>query len=199
MWALCSAARPQSDLDGDRWYEVIERLTDDIVARCGVDLDPPDTSAPRRKSDGRSMWLPPHTRHITTEAILREEEFVLTWAMDAQPDEPQPSPTVRTDGLDVLQAEAAEAVAGADRLVLVVGPAGAGKTTMLRAAVDDLAKHHRGVFGVAPSAKAARVLERETGVPSDTLAKLLYEWNRAFVIAGPMTAIDRVRVCRVRL
>lgn len=178
VWALCGAARPQADLGGDRWYEVIERITDDIVARCGVDLDPPDTSASRRQSDGRSMWLQPHTRHITTEAILREEEFMLTWAMDAQPDEPPPSPTVRTDGLDVLQAEAAEAVAGSDRLVLVVGPAGAGKTTMLRAAVDDLAEHHREVFGVAPSAKAARVLERETGVPSDTLAKLLYEWNR---------------------
>ena len=178
VWALCGAARPQAELDGDRWYEVIERTTDDIVARCGVDLDPPDTSAPRRRSDGRSMWMPPHSTHITTEAILREEELVLTWAMDAQPDEPHPSPTVRTDGLDVLQAEAAEAVAGHDRLVLVVGPAGAGKTTMLRAAVDDLAEQQRNVFGVAPSAKAARVLERETAVPSDTLAKLLYEWDR---------------------
>jgi len=34
------------------------------------------------------------------------------------------------------------------------------------------------VFGVAPSAKAARVLETETGALSDTLAKLLHEWQR---------------------
>ena len=34
------------------------------------------------------------------------------------------------------------------------------------------------MFGVAPTAKAARVLERETGVVSDTLAKLLHEWQR---------------------
>jgi ribose 1,5-bisphosphokinase PhnN len=32
-----------------------------------------------------------------------------------------------------LQADAAAAVAGTDRLVIVVGPAGAGKTTMLQA------------------------------------------------------------------
>jgi hypothetical protein len=177
VWALCDAARPQAQLDGDQWYDVMERITDDIVGRF-VELDPPDTSAPCRRSDGRSMWLPPVSAHFTTEAILREEELVLTWAMDAQLDEPEPSPSVRVDDLDVLQADAAAAVAGHDRLVLVVGPAGAGKTTMLRAAVTDLAEDQRSMFGVAPSAKAARVLQGETGVPSDTLAKLLYEWNR---------------------
>ena len=59
--------------------------------------------------------------------------------MDAQADEPEPSTTIDRAGLDVLQADAAAAVAGADRLVLVVGPAGTGKTTMLERAVDDLA------------------------------------------------------------
>jgi hypothetical protein len=63
-------------------------------------------------------------------------------------------------------------------LVLVVGPAGAGKTTMLAAAVDDLTHQGRKVFGVAPTAKAARVLESETGMGSDTVAKLLHEWRR---------------------
>ncbi len=78
----------------------------------------------------------------------------------------------------MLQAHAAAAVAGHDRLVVIVGPAGAGKTTMLRAAASDLDRHGRAVFGVAPTAKAARVLERETGMPADTVAKLLYEWAR---------------------
>ena len=61
---------------------------------------------------------------------------------------------------------------------MIVGPAGAGKTTMLRAAANDLQGHGRPVFGVAPTAKAARVLERETGMTADTVAKLLYEWAR---------------------
>ena len=39
------------------------------------------------------------------------------------------------------------------------GPAGTGKTTTPAAAIDDHAAHGRPVFGVAPTAKAARVLE----------------------------------------
>jgi hypothetical protein len=77
-----------------------------------------------------------------------------------------------------MQAEAAASVAGEDRLVLVVGPAGAGKTTMLHAAVTDLTGQGRPVFGLAPTAKAARVLGSETGMECDTVAKLLHEWHR---------------------
>jgi conjugative relaxase-like TrwC/TraI family protein len=175
--AVCDTARPQTAVDSERWAQVIEGLADSIIERC-VELDPGESVGPRRRSDGRSMWLEPISTHLTSEAILREEELVLSWAIDAQTDPPHSSPSVVTSGLDVLQAGAAAAVAGADRLVLVVGPAGAGKTTMLRAAVNDLADNGRGVFGVAPTAKAARVLERETGVGSDTLAKLLHEWHR---------------------
>jgi hypothetical protein len=110
---------------------------------------------------------------------LAQEEHVLSWAIDAQLDSPHPSTTVETDALDPMQAEAAVSVAGDDRLVLVAGPAGAGKTTMLSAAVHDLTAHGRPVFGVAPTAKAARVLETETGMACDTVAKLLHEWNRS--------------------
>ena len=31
---------------------------------------------------------------------------------------------------------------------------------------------------MAPTAKAARVLEQDTGIVADTVAKLLYEWDR---------------------
>ncbi len=175
--ALCDLARPNPNVDGQEWAAIIERVSDQVIGRC-VDLDPTDTQGPRRRSDGRSLWIEPTATHITSEPILREEELVLAWALDAQTDDPRPSPTVDTRRLDVLQADAARAVAGQDRLVLVVGPSGAGKTTTLRAAVDDLDRHARVVFGVAPSAKAARVLEAETGVPADTLAKLLHEWTR---------------------
>lgn len=90
-----------------------------------------------------------------------------------------PSPTVNRHGLDVLQADATASVSGLNRLVFVVGPAGAGKTRMLSAAVTDLHLQGRPVFGVAPTAKAARVLQRDTGMRSDTVAKLLHEWRRS--------------------
>jgi conjugative relaxase-like TrwC/TraI family protein len=171
--AICDLQPPVSSMAGHRWAAALERARDRVLDAC-VDLDPPGYVT-RRASDGRSVWLEPVAPHFTSDAILAEEESVLAWAMDAQADEPAPSPTVARAGLDVLQADAAAAVAGADRLVIVVGPAGAGKTTTLERAVDDLASWDRPVFGVAPTAKAARVLERETGVKTDTVAKLLHE------------------------
>ena len=175
--ALCDAQRPLPGMSATRWAEMLERACDVVIGTC-VELDPPDVAAPRRASDGRSLWLEPIAPHITSEHVLAEEEYVLSWAIDAQTDDPQPSATVERGGLDVLQADVAAAVAGHDRLVLAVGPAGTGKTTTLRAAAADLDRQDRDVFGVAPSAKAARVLQHQTGIRSDTLAKLLYEWER---------------------
>ena len=177
MKAVCDLERPMRLEDGNSWAATLERACDTVMRGC-IGLDPDETAGPRRSSDGRSVWVAPTSRYMTSDRILGEEDFIISWAMDAQDSEPDPSPTVEVEGLDVMQAEVAGAVAGNDRLVLAVGPAGAGKTTTLRTAVNDLHHSSRQVYGVAPSAKAARVLERETGVRSDTLAKLLYEWER---------------------
>ena len=126
---------------------------------------------------GRCGSNPPPATTPANE-VLAQEEHIIVWAIDNQLDPPNPSPTITSDRLDVMQVEAAAAVAGSDRLVLVVGPAGAGKTTMLDTAVSDLTGHGRPVFGLAPTAKAARVLETGTGMPADTVAKLLYEHTR---------------------
>ena len=77
------------------------------------------------------------------------------------------------------QAEAVAAVAGHRGLELIVGPAGAGKTTTLEAGVADLQAQGRSVFGVAPTAAAAEVLATETGMSADTLDKLLVEHRLA--------------------
>ena len=176
---VCDRVRPEPGVGGERWAGALDRAVDKVLEQC-IDLDPTlDQHATRRTSDGRSMWIEPVAAHVTSETVLAQEEAILTWAIDAQTAEPSPSFTVRRGGLDVLQADAAAAAAGDDRLVLIVGPAGAGKTTMLRAAVADLHdEQHRPLFGLAPTAKAARVLERETGMVADTVAKLLHEWAR---------------------
>ena len=157
----------------------MDRAVDTVLADC-VDLDPTaPPGTPRRSSDGRSVWLDPTAPHVTTEAVLAQEERILTWALDAQAAEPAPAPNVDPTGLDVLQHAAASAVAGDDPLVLIVGPAGTGKTTMLRAAVTHLHSWpHWPVVGFAPTAKAAHVLRTETGMATDTVAKLLHEWSR---------------------
>lgn len=175
---FCDLQRPVAGVDGERWAQVVERAVDRFIEQC-VDLDPARGVSGRvRGSDGRSEWIEPVAAHITSEEILAQEEAILTWALDADSVDLQPSLTVRTEGLDVLQRDAAAAVAGHDPLVLVVGPAGTGKTTMLRAAVTDLHGQDRPVYGVSPTAKAARTLERETGMRCDTVAKLLHEWGQ---------------------
>ena len=75
-----------------------------------------------------------------------------------------------------------------DRIVGVQGRAGTGKTTMLTH-VRELAGK-RLVVGLAPSAAAARVLERETDMPARTLQWFLARC-RAVDDAGPV--IDRLR------
>ena len=177
MQAICDTARPHPHIAGTRWAGMLDRACEDVLEHC-VDLDPNESHTRRRVSDGRSVWIEPSARHHTSTEVLAQEEHILSWAIDAQLDPPTPATTINNPRLDVLQTEAAATVAGGGRLTLVVGPAGAGKTTMLHAAVTDLSARGRPVFGLAPTAKAARVLETETGMPSDTVAKLLYEWQR---------------------
>jgi conjugative relaxase-like TrwC/TraI family protein len=176
--AVCDLAPPVPGMTGRDWARAVEQGSDRFMAGC-TSLDPPEDRGPVRASDGRSIWLAPSEPHLTHERILAQEERILSFALDAHDRTAQPSDTLERGGLDVFQADAAAAVAGHDPLVLVVGPAGTGKTTALRRAVDDLHHQQRPVFGVAPTAKAAKVLGDETGMPADTVAKLLHEWRSA--------------------
>ena len=173
---LTDELRPRPGTDGQRWLVFLERSADAVID-AGIDLDPATTDQRRRESDGRSIWVEPIASHYTSNTVLAQEEEIALWALDRQAPAPSPAATVRSGGLDDMQADAAAAVAGQDTLVIVVGPAGSGKTTMLARAIDDLEQHGRDVFAVAPTAKAARVLARETGVTSDTVAKLIHEWT----------------------
>jgi ATP-dependent exoDNAse (exonuclease V) alpha subunit len=87
--------------------------------------------------------------------------------------------TAEHEDLNGPQRTTARAVAGSGGLVLVVGPAGTGKTTALAPAVEQLRRDGRAVFGVAPSAAAAEVLAVGTGVVADTVDKLLIEHRLA--------------------
>ncbi|MGB3055095.1 MAG: AAA family ATPase [Acidimicrobiales bacterium] len=128
------------------------------------------------RRDGRPVTEGALDRILTTRAILDEEEHILDltrrWAVEGGSDVQDIDP----DGeLTAVQQHAAGAVAGERRLVLVVGPAGTGKTTAMAPAVARLHAQGRPCFGVAPSATAAEVLAVDTGIDADTLDKLLIE------------------------
>ena len=77
---------------------------------------------------------------------------------------------------------------------LLVGPAGAGKTTTMRALrAAWIAEHGRGsVIGLAPSATAAQALGDDLGVACDNTAKWLHEYDhgRTDLRAGQLVIID---------
>jgi ATP-dependent exoDNAse (exonuclease V) alpha subunit len=80
------------------------------------------------------------------------------------------------------------------RLQLAIAPAGAGKTTAMRALTMAWTQDGGQVLGLAPSAAAAAVLAEQTGIRSDTLAKLTWslrhgelpDWAAA---VGPSTLV----------
>lgn len=84
--------------------------------------------------------------------------------------------------LDEGQADAAAAIAGSNRLVTITGPAGTGKTTMLRVAKRALESQGRRLLVVAPTKKAASVAGREIGGTTSSLHALLrdhgWRWTR---------------------
>lgn len=154
-------------------------LADTVAFEKCVDISRPvPAGALLRGSDRRPVSEPATDRALTTQSILDQERGLLEWAERtlARGGDDEPAAIGRSRvPLTIPQAETAAAVAGDEPLVLVVGPAGTGKTTALRPAVDQLRADSRAVFGVAPSANAAHVLSVETGVDADTIHKLLIE------------------------
>ncbi|MDQ3384981.1 MAG: relaxase domain-containing protein, partial [Actinomycetota bacterium] len=120
LLAVCDQSRPVPGISGTRWAAAVEQACDRVLDTC-TSLDPPSTAA-RRASDGRSIWIAPVEPHLTTEGVLAQEERILAFAIEAHDRPAEPSTTLHRDGLDVLQADAAAAVAGHDDLVLLVGP-----------------------------------------------------------------------------
>jgi len=162
----------------DQIPDVLKQLTDFAIDHRCVDISRPMPDGLILRKDGRPLTESPLDRVLTTDEILTQERRLLAWAerrMGYDPTDSAFAPERSVVPLTQPQTEAAAAVAGDAHLTLVVGPAGTGKTTALTPAIDQLRADGRVVFGVAPSAAAADVLHRETGVEADTVDKLLIE------------------------
>lgn len=156
----------------DTLDEMAEAVTKD---RC-VDISRPVPSHVPLRRDGRPITEPAVDYALTTRAILDEEEELLARAQHRIDHRPRRRSKVHlVNHLSRGQQDAVAAVAGDGGLELIVGPAGAGKTTMLARARTNLGLYDRPVFGVAPTAAAAEVLATESHMPADTLDKLLVE------------------------
>lgn len=157
------------DLTGAEAVARIDRLAASADAQC-VPLGPPlAPDAPRRR-DGRPVTEAVTDRRLTTRAIVDQETDLQRWAAaNSTPVRPAADPAQRG---------ACDAMASHQPLVLVVGPAGTGKTTTTARAVRILQHQRRLVVALAPSGKAADVLGLEAGCPAETLAAFLTRHQR---------------------
>lgn len=168
-----------------------------LVTEAGVRADPTPLHefvilATRLAEENCLSVLPPdgphpeHVAHLTSVHVIAVETRLreLLTARAEQPEQRTPglSRIAQRLRLDPAQARAASAVASTQSLVVVEGAAGAGKTTMLAAAIKAAAMQGRKTRVVTPTKKAADVAHQELGVAADSVAKLVHEhgwrWNR---------------------
>jgi conjugative relaxase-like TrwC/TraI family protein len=157
----------------------LDDLAEKVIAWRCVDLSRPVGHGAVLRRDGRPLTESALDRVLTLPEILLEEERVIDlaarWVNEESDTRLDVAPLSATMELTAEQNAAASAVAGHRRLVLVVGPAGTGKTNALEPAVRQLQSEGRRVFGVAPSATAGDVLATDAGIDADTIDKLLIE------------------------
>ena len=132
----------------------------------------------------------PGQRGVTTAAVLDEERQLLLLARDGKGRCPPVAPDWSPDGtaLTPEQARAVAHVLGSrDRVVLVRGAAGVGKTTLLK----EVARHAPGVTVLAPSAQASRgVLRSEGFADADTVAHFMADAKAQSAARGNLVVID---------
>ncbi|WP_153504958.1 MobF family relaxase [Cumulibacter manganitolerans] len=172
--------------------EAVVGLVVDAAEAASLRLTPPElTSSPAafRRSDGTSVFRPKHSAVFSSEILLAAEDRLLERARATTgPIVPlatverivaRPDREGRLLGDDQAAALAKVAVSG--RIVdVLVGPAGAGKTTAMSALRRAWEREHGpgSVVGLAPSAVAAQVLADDLGIQTENTAKWLDTHDR---------------------
>ena len=175
---LAAATPTTVAVDAEQLTDFLQRLADHTAGTRCVDISRPVSVGASLRRDGRPTSESVVDRALTTQAILDEEEGLIAWAQRRRSRDQMRTETRVTgygEELTQGQREAVAAITGRGALEMIVGPAGAGKTTTLATAVANLGAQGRPTFGVAPTAVAAEVLATETGMAADTLDKLLIE------------------------
>lgn len=183
------------------------RVLDQIVAYAEAEslrLTPAyDRAVPAHYVDGEgNRFQPVDQIAYSSQDILDAEQRLLAHsqrtggpALTARLVARHTSRKIRGVQLDPDQAVAITRIARSGlTLDLLVGPAGSGKTTALRAVhrAWTAAQGRDSVIGLAPSAAAAEVLGDALGVRAENTAKFLYEHHRGRwnLTAGQLVLVD---------
>ena len=134
-------------------------------------------------------------RLVTTRSVLEEEKRMIDFARSGRGTQSQLGDTSHVfhrDWLNDGQRRAVQHVLGSrDRVILVRGAAGVGKTSMMQEAVEGIEAGGKQVFTFAPSAAASRgVLRGEGFKNAETVARLLLDQELQAAVQGQVIWID---------
>jgi stage III sporulation protein SpoIIIAA len=210
MWHVRAEAQRQVraiDMPSEHAASLVDLLVDEVLDRRSValaapadNIEGPDTL---RRVDGSSVYAVAGADLYTSTRILDAEcrlvaaagrgggTSVDETAMDLALLEMAANGTAVDAGQAAL---VRHMCTSGSRLQLAIAPAGAGKTTAMRALTLAWTQDGGHLLGLAPSAAAAAVLSEQTGIRADTLAKLIWslqhgelpEWAAA---VGPSTLV----------
>jgi conjugative relaxase-like TrwC/TraI family protein len=210
IWHVRAEAQRQVrtvDVPAEHATALVDLLVDEVLQHRSVALAaPPDGIAEPgalRRVDGSSVYTIAGADLYTSQRILAAEQRLLTVAGsrdgtvvdDTVVDLVLLEMAANGTALDPGQASLVRQMctSGA-RLQLGIAPAGAGKTTAMRALTLAWTEDGGQVIGLAPSAAAAAVLGEQTGIRTDTLAKLTWSLRNGVLPdwatgAGPATLL----------
>ena len=210
MWHVRAEAQRQvrtANLPPERASALVDLLVDEVLDARSVALAAPrdeiDEPQALRRTNGSSVYTVAGADLYTSQRILNAEQRLVaaagrgdgTVVDESAVDLALLELAANGTALDAGQASLVRQMctSGA-RLQLAIAPAGAGKTTAMRALTLAWSEDGGQVLGLAPSAAAAAVLGEQTGIRADTLAKLTWslrqgdlpEWAAA---VGPSTLL----------
>ena len=175
------------DLAPGQVEAVVDLVVDEVLTARSVRVTQPQDHlaepAALRREDGCSVYEVAGSTLYTSAAILAAEQRLVDAAgrcdgHTASPDAVGVALLEQAANGVTLNAGQAALVTGmatsGARLQLAIAPAGAGKTTTMRALTSAWTADGGTVLGLAPSAAAAAVLREQTGAVTDTLAKLTW-------------------------
>ncbi|RIK66919.1 MAG: hypothetical protein DCC65_08200 [Planctomycetota bacterium] len=147
------------------------------------------------RRDGRNL--------ATTKAVLDEERGMICFAREGRGSCRRLVAGEHTFKREKLSDEQRRAVLhvvdSPDRVIIVRGAAGTGKTTMMQEAVEAIEAAGRRVFTFAPSADASRgVLRSEGFQDADTVARLLVDTDLQRAVASNVIWIDEAGLLGTR-
>ncbi len=167
-----------------------------IAGRGDVKLDQLRSALASRLHSGELIQS---GRMIASREMLAAEKSVVGWVAQGKGSFPRMGKFTAQDSLSPEQNRAAEKLlASQDRAVVLIGDAGAGKSTTLPVIVRGVHETGNLTFACAPSSGAAQELQDKLKIQADTVQQLLVNEKLQEQVAGRVIIVDEAGLLSIR-